>query len=136
MSNLLDLITKNYCTLLNVPTSKSAEGQAWQIIANFWSQLWPYLLGFLVVVVLAELLTRHKNEYNSANGFTPQFNRFVGSGTYMGLQIGLYFLVHLIFGNIAYCFPWPYLAHIVVFSLTFYILHWIGFWPKKYKRKY
>lgn len=134
MSNWFDVLTENYCTLLDVPTSKSFEGQSWQIIANFWSQIWPYLLGFLTIVVLVELLTRHKNEYNSANGFTPQFNRFVGSGTYMSLQIGLYFLVHLVFGNTAYCFPWPYAAHLLVFTLTFTILHKIGFWPIKYKK--
>jgi hypothetical protein len=126
---------KNYCSLLDVPTSQSPAGLFWQATLNLWTDFWPYILGFLALIVISELLTRHKNPYNSANGFTPDFNRLVGSLSYMLLQLLLYFSIYLIVGNIAYCFPWPYAAHALVFSLNFAILHGIGFWSEKPKPK-
>ena len=96
---------------------------------------WIWIVLGIAFVVTVEMLTRHKNEYNSANGFTPEFNRLVGSFSYMVLQLLLYFSIYLIIGNIAYCFPWPYAAHALVFSLNFAILHSIGFWPEKPKLK-
>lgn len=112
-------------------TSQSLFGQFWKGVLTVWVDFWPYIIGLLALIVISELLTRHKNPYNSANGFTPDFNRLVGSLSYMLLQLLLYFSIYLIVGNIAYCFPWPYVAHILVFSLNFAILHGIGFWPEK-----
>lgn len=130
-----NLFFKNYCSLIDVPTSQSLVGQFWKGILTIWTDFWPYILGILALIVVSELLTRHKNPYNSANGFTPDFNRLVGSLSYMLLQLILYFSIYLIVGNVAYCFPWPYVAHTIIFSLNFAILHWIGFWPEKPKPK-
>ncbi len=129
-----NIFFKNYCSLLDVPTSKSAEGIIWQILLQM-KEYWLWIGVGLLVIVLVEILTRHENSYNSANGFTPEFNRMVGSLSYMLLQLAVYFSIHLIVGNIAYCFPWPYVAHALVFSLNFAILHGIGFWPEKPKPK-
>lgn len=128
-----DLLFKNYCAITDVPTSKSAEGILWQLLLQL-QDYWIWALG-VAFIVTVELLTRHKNEYNSANGFTPEFNRLVGSFSYMLLQLLLYFSIYLIIGNVAYCFPWPYAIHTLVFSLNFAILHGIGFWPEKPKPK-
>lgn len=129
-----DLIFRNYCSLINVPTSKSAEGIIWQTLLQM-KEYWLWIGAGLLFIVLVEILTRHKNTYNSANGFTPEFNRLVGSLSYMLLQLLLYFSIYLIVGNIAYCFPWPYAVHALVFSLNFAILHGVGFWPEKPKPK-
>ncbi len=128
---MFDVIFKNHCSLLDVSTSQSLFGQFWKGVLTVWVDFWPYIIGLLALIVISELLTRHKDPYNSANGFTPDFNRLVGSLSYMLLQLLLYFSIYLIVGNIAYCFPWPYVAHILVFSLNFAILHGIGFWPEK-----
>lgn len=131
---MFDFAFKNHCSLLDVPTSKSGEG----IILQTLLQMKDYRIWIgagLLLIVLVEILTRHKNAYNSANGFTPEFNRLVGSLSYMLLQMLLYFSIYLIVGNVAYCFPWPYTAHALVFSLNFAILHGIGFWPEKPKPK-
>lgn len=122
---------KNYCSLTDVPTSQSPAGAFWQGFLGLWADFWPYLIIILGLIVASEFLTRHRNPYNSANGFTPDFNRLVGSGSYMLLQVLVYIAIKFIFGDIAYCFPWPYIAHVAVFSLNFAILHGIGFWPEK-----
>ncbi len=128
---MFDFILNNFCKLTDTPTSQSPAGVFWQSALGLWSDFWPYVLLIIGVIVLSESLTRHKNPYNSANGFTPAFNRLVGSGSYMLLQIMVYVSIRFIFGDVAYCFPWPYIAHIAVFSLNFTILHGIGFWPEK-----
>jgi hypothetical protein len=129
-----DLLFKNYCAITDVPTSKSAEGILWQLLLQL-QDYWIWISLGIAFIVTVELLTRHKNEYNSANGYTPEFNRLVGSFSYMLLQLLLYFSIYLIIGNVAYCFPWPYAIHTLVFSLNFMILHGIGFWPEKPKPK-
>ena len=128
---MFDFTFKNYCSLLDVPTSQSSAGVFWKSALGLWADFWPYILVIVAFIVVSELLTRHKNPYNSANGFTPDFNRLAGSLSYMLLQLLVYISIYFIFGNIAYCFPWPYVAHIAVFSLNFAILHVIGFWPEK-----
>lgn len=128
------LLVKNFCSVTDVPTSKSPEGIFWQILLPL-KEYWPYILIGIAFIVIVELLTRHKNEYNSANGFTPEFNRLVGSLSYMVLQVLVYFAIKLIVGDVAYCMPWPYILHASVFSLNFAILHGIGFWPEKKQRK-
>lgn len=132
---MFDVIFKNYCLLSDIPTSQSFFGRFWKGALTVWVDYWPYIIGFFVIVVISELLTRHRNPYNSANGFTPDFNRLVGSLTYMLLQLLLYFAIYLIVGNVAYCFSWPYIAHVLVFSLNFAFLHGIGFWPERPKPK-
>jgi len=122
---------KNYCTLTEVPTSQSKAGAFLKGIFEIWADFWPYILIALCFIVGSELLTRHRNKYNSANGFTPDFNRLVGSATYMLLQILVYVIVRFFVGDVAYCLPWPYFVHLAVFSLNFTILHAIGFWPEK-----
>ena len=126
------LLLKNYCSLSDVPTSKSSEGVLWQALLQL-HDYWIWIVLGISFIVTVELLTRHKNKYNSANGFTPEFNRLVGSLSYMVLQIVLYFSIYLIIGNVAYCFPWPYAIHALVFSLNFAILHAVGFWPEEPK---
>lgn len=130
----LNLLFKNYCSITDVPTSKSGEGVLWQVLLGL-QDYWFWIVLVIIFIVTVELMTRHKNEYNSANGFTPEFNRLVGSFSYMLLQLLLYFSIYLILGNVAYCFPWPYAIHVLVFSLNFAILHGIGFWPEKPKPK-
>ncbi len=129
-----NLLFKNYCSLTDVPTSKSSEGVLWQALLQL-QDYWVWIGLGIAFIVTVELLNRHKNDYNSANGFTPEFNRLVGSLSYMLLQLLLYFSIYLIVGNVAYCFPWPYAAHVLVFSLNFAFLHGIGFWPEKPKPK-
>src|SRR3989339_1314900 len=99
------LVFKNYCSITDVPTSKSGEGILWQVILQL-QAYWLWIGLGITFIVIVELITRHKNEYNSANGFTPEFNRLVGSLSYMLLQLLLYFFIYLIIGNVAYCFPW------------------------------
>ena len=125
---------KNFCAITDVPTSKSPEGVFWQTIIQF-KELWLFIVIGLAIIVIVEIFTRHKNSYNSANGFTPEFNRIVGSLSYMLLQVLVYFSIKLLVGDVAYCMPWPYALHLFVFSLNFTILHWIGFWPEKKKAK-
>jgi hypothetical protein len=98
------------------------------------SFLWPWY-WFLIVAILGtwitvEVSTRHGNfHYNSENGFSPLFNRFVGSGTYLGLQTLLYLILKIFFGESVYCLYWPYAFHVIVFASSGLLLHLVGFWP-------
>jgi len=133
--DVLNLIFKNYCSISDVPTSQSMFGQFWKGIISLPSNILLFIVGGLCLIVLMEIITRHKNSYNSANGFTPDFNSMVGSFTYMGIQILIYLGIFHLIGSSAYCLPWPYVAHAVVFASTWWILHIIGFWPDKPKPK-
>lgn len=95
----------------------------------FWSKGWPYILVVLAVIIIYELLTWNgRTHYNSRNGFSPGFNRLVGSGTYLLLQALVYGVIHLIFGDAAYTHVWPYAVHLVVFASTGLLLNLVGFW--------
>lgn len=106
---------------------KSFASGLWYMI-----QHWPWQLGSLFVIislwVLIEIVTRYGTLwFHSENGFTPMFNRFVGSGTYIGLQALLLGFFSLISSTV-YCTPWPYVLHILIFISTSKNLNKIGFW--------
>jgi hypothetical protein len=101
----------------------------WSVITFF--GLWKCLL---IIVGLAfwiawEVSTKGTHSYNSENGFTPEFNRFIGASTYFGLQTIVYFVLEKFFSEAIYCLKWPYALHVLVFFLTGFILHVTGVWP-------
>jgi hypothetical protein len=124
------LSTKDLCSLFGQPMVRSVAGLLWSVITALWPWYW-----FLIVIALTgwitfEIKTRYGTaHYNSENGFSPAFNRFIGSGTYLGLQSFLFAVFHLIFGDAAYCMTWPYAVHAIVFLSTGLLLHLSGFWP-------
>jgi hypothetical protein len=108
---------------------KSYAALFWQVVTALWSSYWPIILLVLFLIVAYELLTRNGTaHYNSRNGFSPGFNRLVGSGTYLLLQAAVYGFVHFVFGDAAYLHVWPYLLHLVVFASTGLLLNLTGFW--------
>ncbi len=118
------------CSIAQAVVTESIYGRIWAIITFLWS--WYGLLLFIGIVVwcVVEIYTRYGNfHYNSDNGFSPTFNRFVGSGTYLGFQTVLLFFFQVFFGPAVYCMPLPYAIHTVVFLSTGLFLHLIGFWP-------
>ena len=111
-------------------SGKSVEGQFWQLAAMLWSGFWPYILLFLVLVVVYELLTWNGRwHYNSRNGFSPEFNKLVGSGVFFLYSSIFYAFIHFVFGDNAYLQSvWPYVVHAFAFPLTWLTLRRIGFW--------
>ena len=108
---------------------KSGAGFLWTIVTATWSQYWPYILGFFTIWVIYEVITRNgQMHYNSENGFSPTFNRVVGSGVYLLLQAIVYGCIHFFFGESAYTEPWAYMIHLVVFGSTKLLLLAVGFW--------
>lgn len=107
----------------------AAHPKFWTVISWLWSWWGLAVVCGLVVWVIFEILTRHGNlHYNSDNGFSPTFNRVVGSGTYLVFQGILYFILTKIFGTGVYCKPISYAVHVSVFFLTKLFLYGIGFW--------
>ena len=97
-------------------TVKSGAAFFWTIVKTLWSSYWPFILIFLTGWVIWELVTRNGGfHYNSENGFSPTFNRVVGSGMYLLLQGGVYLVISKLSGNEAYSHIWPYPIHIAVF---------------------
>ena len=125
------LSLKNICTTIGVQIPHSVSGMLWAIITTLWPWYWFGIVIFLVCWIVFEIKTRNGTvHYNSKNGFSPPFNSFVGSGTYLCLQGLVYLFLTLVFGDAAYCFPWSYALHLIVFLGTGHLLHVVGFWPE------
>jgi hypothetical protein len=108
----------------------TANAFLWKIIVFLWPWYWFVIVVILIVWVIWEIQTRNGTaHYNSRNGFSPTFNRFVGSGSYFGIQALLYLLFNKLFGEMVYCYIWPFPVHAVVFISTGLMLHISGFWP-------
>ena len=108
---------------------KSLAGGFWQAATTLWSGYWPLVLLLLAIILIYELRTRNgRAHFNSRNGFSPDFNRLVGSGTYLLLQAVVYAFLHFLFGASVYTHVWPYGLHLVVFGLTKLLLNSTGFW--------
>jgi hypothetical protein len=122
---------KDICSLVTFSFTQSIHYYFWIIITALWPWYWLLIFAILFLWIVFEIYTRNGEvHYNSANGFSPVFNSFVGSGTYLGLQALLYLLFSLIFGDTIYCLIWPYAVHLILFLSTGLILHKIGFWPE------
>ena len=127
-----DFIAKllpDVCKLIFASGEKSSAAQFWQIVTTLWSEYWLWILIGLVVWVIFEIFTRHGTaHYNSKNGFSPTFNRVIGSGIYLLFQSITYFVLTFIFGAGIYCTPVPYVIHPTIFFLTWLFLFKIKFW--------
>ena len=120
----------NICSLISASRASSISSFFWQIIDFLWPWNWIWISLLLFTWVIWEIITRHGSaHYNSENGFSPVFNRFIGSGVYFSLQALVYLFFRLAFGDVIYCAPWPYAVHIIIFLLTGTLLHLSGFWP-------
>ncbi len=118
-----------FCQQIFTSEPASPAGKFWSVVAIFWGSYWPYIITGLTIWVVFEILTRHSGvHYNSRNGFSPTFNRVVGSGVYLLIQTGTYFILVKIFGQMVYCTPWPYSLHVVTFGLTWLLLFLTHFW--------
>lgn len=122
---------KNFCSAVGSHIPESVSGIMWAIITSLWPWYWLGVTLFLGGWIFYEIKTRNGiSHYNSKNGFSPPFNSFIGSGTYLVLQGLLYLLFTLTLGDAAYCVPWPYALHLIVFLSTGLLLNAIGFWPE------
>jgi hypothetical protein len=131
MNSLEILTTDNICKAISASVVSSASAFVWNVITLLWPWYWLWISILLVAWVAWEIATRHgTSHYNSENGFSPTFNRFVGSGTYLGLQGLLFFFFKVFLGEIVYCMIWPYAVHLIVFLSTGRLLHLSGFWPR------
>lgn len=130
MDNLINsTLAPQICKLLFESPPKSGVGQIWFFITNLWSQYWIGITTGLLLWVIFEIFTRNgRCHYNSQNGFSPLFNRFVGSGTYLLFQTGTIYLLVTFFSSGIYCTPWPYVIHLIIFMLTGFFLRVIKFW--------
>lgn len=109
---------------------KSVAGTFWLWVTFLWSSYWPYIILILVIIVVYEVLTWNGSwHYNSRNGFSPGFNRLVGSGVFLLYSSIFYGFIHLVFGSDVYLgHVWPYVVHALAFPLTWLTLRKIGFW--------
>jgi hypothetical protein len=115
---------------LTAITAKTFAGAFWQLVSMLWSAYWPYILLVLILIVVYELLTWNGGwHYNSRNGFSPGFNRLVGSGVFALYSAIFFAFIHFTFGDSVYLDQlWPYVIHLLAFPLTGFTLRKIGFW--------
>ncbi len=103
----------------------------WSIIYSTWP--WNLILiSVLILWIVFEIKNRHgKVLYRSkkGNGYTPLFNKFVGSATYFALQALIPLVLSFIFGDAIYCMFLPYVVHLFMFWFTWYFLkNIVKFW--------
>ncbi len=116
-------------TIIITSTAKSGAAFFWMAVKMAWSSYWLYIIIFITAWVIWELVTRNGGfHYNSKNGFSPTFNRVVGSGVFLLFQGGVYLIISRIFGNEVYDNIWPYPIHLTVFIFTGLFLNLTGFW--------
>ena len=116
-----------YILIVGVPATLASG--FWLIVTTIWNTYWPFILIGLTVWTLWELVTRNGGfHYNSENGFSPTYNRFVGSGMYLLFQTGTYALLTKLFGSEIYAHAWPYGVHIAAFISVGLFLNLVGFW--------
>ena len=128
-TSTLPLYLPTFCQQLFGSTAKSPAALFWSFVHSLWPWGWPLVLIGLTLWVVYEILTRGSGvHYDSANGFSPTFNRVVGSGVYLLFQAITYFFLRTIFGDGVYCTPLPYIIHSVIFGLTWLSLYAVGFW--------
>ena len=115
--------------ILIVSIPQSIAGWFWMIVKIVWTTYWLYIIIFLTIWTIWELITRNGGmHYNSENGFSPTYNSFVGSGVYALFQVLTYTILTKIFDNEIYVNIWPYPIHIFVFLGTGLFLNLVGFW--------
>jgi len=132
------------CSIASDMFISSFSDALWTTIRYLWPWYWFLILIALGAWVIFEIRTRYTTvNYRSQNGFTPTFNRFVGSGTYLSLQTILFLILTTIFGTYAYCLKWPIALHLLIFLGSGLLLNYIGFWVylkeperKRFKRRY
>jgi len=113
--------------IISIP--QSVAGWFWMIAKMVWTSYWPYIVTFLIIWTIWELITRNGGiHYNSENGFSPTFNRFAGSGVFLLFQTGTYALLTKFLGSEIYAHVWPYPIHVFVFLFTGFFLNLVGFW--------
>lgn len=124
------LASPSFALFILEQAGKSGAAFMWAFVGKFWSQYWEVILLFFVLWVGFELLTRNGGvHFNSANGFSPTFNRVIGSGTYLLLQAGVFLIIRKLTGEGVYFRHfWPLSLHILVFISTGFLLRRVRFW--------
>ncbi len=117
------------CSIVNEIPHTLISG-VWFWISYIFSNYWFVVVPSIVLWIVIEILTRHNHHYNSANGFTPAFNSFIGGGVFYILQVLINFPLEYFFGKEIYCANiWVPSFHLLPFLATGLLLHGIGFWP-------
>jgi hypothetical protein len=130
------------CSAVSDTAVPSLSNFFWTAIKYLWPWHW---LGIVLIFggwIAWEFYTRNGTaHYNSDNGFSPTFNRFVGSGTYLGLQTLVFLILTTVFGNYVYCLKWPVALHVLIFLSSGLLLNLTGFWvylkePGRRRKRY
>lgn len=130
------------CSIISDTAISSLSDLLWTAIKYLWPWYWLLIILALTAWVIFELKTRYTTtSFRSKNGFTPTFNRFVGSGTYFGTQTLIFLVLTTLLGNYVYCLKWPVVLHLLTFYSSGKFLNYIGFWvylkePGKRRKKY
>ena len=71
---------------------------------------------------------RRRRKYISANGFSPQTNRAVGSFFYSVFYISIFFGAYKIWGTDVFSEVWFWVFNVLAFWLVKALLIFVGFW--------
>ena len=124
---MMEVSLENVC-LLSQSANSSVNGFIWEMISQVSSHS-LIIVVTLVSWIIFELLTRNgRFHHNSANGFSPVFNRFVGSGLYFFYYSLILILPQYLLGEIVHCITLPFLTHLLIFVAVKKTLMAINFW--------
>lgn len=102
--------------------------QLWLSVPIWWSTFWPYISGFIVIVLVGMIWQIIMFRSGSRNGLSSGFNSMVGS-----LFFGIFFLIILgicywIWGPQVIDEIWFAIIAVISFPVTGLFLRTLGFW--------
>jgi len=108
----------------------TAISAVWLWISYSFLHYWYIIIPAIVIWVVIEIFTRNTHSYNSDNGFTPTFNRFVGGGVFYIFSAMFHFILSLFIGKGIECgLIWINSFYLIPYISAGFFLHGIGFWP-------
>jgi len=115
-SNVMDLVVKSFISGI------------WIAVETMWVNWWPFIIGFIGVVVIGVILQIIMLRLSNYNKLSPRFNRLVGSLTYIIFFVSITAIAYLIFGTAVIDEIWFGIFGIIAFPLVKVFLRAIGFW--------
>jgi len=117
------------CSLINDIPRTLISG-VWFWISYGFSHYWYVIIPVIILWFVFEIFTRNTHSYNSDNGFTPLFNRFVGGGVFYVFSALLHFVLSFFISDGVDCsLIWINSFYLIPFISAGLFLHGIGFWP-------
>jgi len=105
-----------------------AIADLWFIFKEIFITHWPYIVGFIIIVISGVILQIIMLKSGSRSKLSSGFNSMVGSLAYTLFCLIYFAIAYLIFGSQVVDSIWLTVFGALAFPSTWYFLRGIGFW--------